>query len=109
MSPDSSSADQLDPISISCPSVPSMIQVPECTQSHGGPAVVNIIKPHHIQIVDYKKAEPLTNGYLSPTKMVHQPQIFHQKSSMVPKSEEDLNLGKANHLADFHLEIFLQM
>lgn len=92
MSPDSSSADQLDPISVSCPSVPSMIQVPECTQSHGGP--VNITKSHHIQIMDYKKAEPISNGYLSPTKVVHQPQIFQQKSAMTPKSEEDLNLGK---------------
>jgi hypothetical protein len=78
-----------------------MIQVPECTQSHGGTAVVNIIKPHHIQIVDYKKAEPLANGYLSPTKMVHQPQIFHHKSSMVPKSEEDLNLGKVDPSRNF--------
>lgn len=90
MSPDSSSAD-LDPIPInSCHSVVhSMIQVPECTQSHGGPA--NMLKSHHIQVVDYTKIEPLTNGYLSPTKMVHTP-IFQQKSAMT-KAEEDLNLG----------------
>lgn len=90
MSPDSSSADP-DPIPSTCPSA-SMIQVPECTQSHGGassgPAV---IKPHHIQIVDYKKIEPASNGYMSPTK-IHPP-VFHQKPSMGPKSEEDLNLG----------------
>lgn len=87
MSPDSSSADP-DPISSSCPSVPSMIQVPECTQSHGPP-----MKTHHNQIMDYKKIEPTTNGYISPTKIL-QP-VYHQKPSMVSKSEEDLNLG--NH------------
>lgn len=91
MSPDSSSADP-DPIQSSYHSAPSMIQVPECTQSHGG-SVPTIIKPHHIQIVDYKKIEPSTNGYMSPTK-VHAP-VFHQKpTSMGPKSDEDLNLGK---------------
>lgn len=88
MSPDSSSADP-DPISSSCPSVASMIQVPECTQSHGGPP---IIKAQIHQTLDYKKIETTTNGYLSPTKL-HQP-VFHQKPSMVSKSEEDLNLGK---------------
>lgn len=95
MSPDSSSADP-DPIPSSCLSPPSMIQVPECTQSHGGglsgPAAV--IKPHQIQIVDYKKIEPALGDYLSPPPKVHQ-SIFHQKPAMVPKSEEDLNLGKA--------------
>lgn len=89
MSPDSSSADP-DPIQSSYSSAPSMIQVPECTQSHGGSPT--IIKPHHIQIVDYKKIEQSTNGYLSPTK-VHTP-VFHQKPSMGSKSDEDLNLGK---------------
>lgn len=91
MSPDSSSADP-DPIQSSYHSVPSMIQVPECTQSHGGSAPV-IIKPHHIQIVDYKKIEQSTNGYMSPTKVQATP-VFHQKPSMGPKSDEDLNLGK---------------
>lgn len=89
MSPDSSSADP-DPITSSCPSSLSMIQVPECTQSHGGGG--SAVKSHHIQVVDYKKIEPVTNGYMSPTK-VHQP-VFHQKPTMVPKSDEDLNLGK---------------
>jgi hypothetical protein len=95
MSPDSSSADP-DPLPASCPSAPSMIQVPECTQSHGGSTV---IKAHHIQIMDYaKKLEPasLAGGYmdmLSPTAKLHQP-VFHQKPAMVPKSEEDLNLGE---------------
>lgn len=88
MSPDSSSADP-DPISSSCPSLPSMIQVPECTQSHGVPPV---IKTQPLHILDYKKVET-TNGYISPTK-IHQQPMFHQKPSMVPKSEEDLNLGK---------------
>ena len=86
MSPDSSSADP-DPISSSCPSVQSMIQVPECTQSHGGPAIIK----QHLQNLDYKNIET-TNGYISPTKL-HQP-VYHQKPSMVPKSDEDLNLGK---------------
>lgn len=82
MSPDSSSADP-DPISPSCLSSPAMIQVPECTQSHGG----SIAKPMHI--VDYnKKLEPADFG-----PKLHQVPIFHQKSAMVPKSDEDLNLG----------------
>lgn len=89
MSPDSSSADP-DPYPMTVPSIPSMIQVPECTQSHGGSQAV--IKPQHIQIVDYKKIELSPNGYLSPTKLP-QP-VYHQKT-MVPKSEEDLNLGKS--------------
>lgn len=89
MSPDSSSADP-DPLPIPCSSLLSMIQVPECTQSHGGP----VIKSHNIQIVDYKKSEILTNGYLSsPTKLMSQSSVFHQKPSMMPKNEEDLNLG----------------
>ena len=89
MSPDSSSADP-DPFPSSISSTPSMIQVPECTQSHGGAQAP--IKPHHIQIVDYKKIEP-SNGYMSPTKVLPQP-VYHPKQTMVPKSEEDLNLGK---------------
>lgn len=92
MSPDSSSADP-DPISSSCPSAPSMIQVPECTQSHGG-GIPSIIKPQHLQIMDYKKCEPTQNGYLTSATKLHPP-VFHQKpSGMVPKSDEDLNLGK---------------
>lgn len=86
MSPDSSSADPAD-MPTSCPSGPSMIQVPECTQSHGGPTV---IKAHHIQLLDYnKKLEPA----MLPTAKLHPP-VYHQKPAMVPKSEEDLNLGE---------------
>lgn len=97
MSPDSSSADP-DPIPSSCLSPPSMIQVPECTQSHGGglsgPGAV--IKPHQIQIMDYKKIEPALGDYMPSPPKVHQ-SIFHQKPAMVPKSEEDLNLGKSSN------------
>lgn len=86
MSPDSSSADP-DPIASSCPSGLAMIQVPECTQSHGGSVAV---KPqHHAQIMDYKKLEP--SLFMSPTKIHHQP--VYQKPSMGPKTDEDMNLG----------------
>lgn len=86
MSPDSSSADP-DPIASSRPSGLAMIQVPECTQSHGGSAAN---KPqHHVQIMDYKKLEP--SLFMSPTKLHHQP--AYQKPSMGPKTDEDMNLG----------------
>lgn len=86
MSPDSSSADP-DPIASSRPSGLAMIQVPECTQSHGGSVAV---KPqHHAQIMDYKKLEP--SLFMSPTKLHHQP--AYQKPSMGPKTDEDMNLG----------------
>jgi hypothetical protein len=67
-----------------------MIQVPECTQSHGGSTV---IKAHHIQLGDYNKKIEVANSYLSPTSKLHQPALY-PKPALVPKSEEDLNLGE---------------
>lgn len=114
MSPDSSSAADPDPI-LAChttvlqSSLPSsVIQVPECTQSHGGSQTVvtqHVPQPpivHHVkvtQFVDYKKIET-PNGYNMTTTqtgkpvLVQQTQIYHQKPSHVSqKSDEDLNLG----------------
>lgn len=60
--------------------------------------------------MDYKKVETTTNGYISPTK-IHQQPVYHQKPSMVPKSEEDLNLGKVVGIerqgVDFLIAFFL--
>lgn len=66
-----------------------MIQVPECTQSHGGPTV----KAHHIQLGDYGKKVEVGNSYFPPTSKLLQP-VSYPKPALVPKSEEDLNLGE---------------
>lgn len=89
MSPDSSSADP-DPYHSTLSSTPSMIQVPECTQSHGTGLPV-ILKQQIVQNLEYKKVDHSLNGYTSPAKA---PQPVYPQKIMGPKSDEDLNLGK---------------
>lgn len=89
MSPDSSSADP-DPYHSTLSSTPSMIQVPECTQSHGTGLPV-ILKQQIVQNLEYKKVDHSINGFTSPAKA---PQPVYPQKIMGPKSDEDLNLGK---------------
>lgn len=109
MSPDSSSSEvDQRPLTTLNHAPIQMIQVPECTQSHGGalklnpqhqlPSPTHQQQPppqqqqqHHVIHVDY--AKKLEAGI---TKMsAHQPAtVFHQKPSVVQhKSDEELNLG----------------
>lgn len=106
MSPDSSSAevDSRPQPQMQCGPI-QMIQVPECTQSHGGPQKIQSVaqlqqqqqqqqQQHHIIHVDYNKKLGINeNGF----KISHQQPttVFHQKPSVIQqKSDEDLNLGK---------------
>ncbi|KAL7012921.1 hypothetical protein ACKWTF_015109 [Chironomus riparius] len=104
MSPDSSSAevDSRPQPQMQCGPI-QMIQVPECTQSHGGPQKIQSVaqlqqqqqqqqQQHHIIHVDYNKKLGINeNGF----KISHQQPttVFHQKPSVIQqKSDEDLNL-----------------
>jgi hypothetical protein len=95
MSPDSSSAeiDSHSTTSMSCGPI-QMIQVPECTQSHG------IQLPKHVIHVDYAKKSD--NDFMSPTKPINA-SVFHHKPQhsvngiVQQKSDEELNLGEHSH------------
>lgn len=103
MSPDSSSS-EVDPRpqpTANCGPI-QMIQVPECTQSHGGLKLQQQQQQQqHIIHADYSKKlnsntnSDSNNGFT--TKINHQQQqpIFHQKPASIVqhKSDEELNLG----------------
>ncbi|KAG5667414.1 hypothetical protein PVAND_015395 [Polypedilum vanderplanki] len=107
MSPDSSSS-EVDPRPITTINhTPiQMIQVPECTQSHGGvvlklqhhhqPIQQQQQQQHHVIHVDYSKK--INDGGLTKINN-HHPTVFHQKPTnpMVQqqqqqKTDEELNL-----------------
>ncbi|CRL08093.1 CLUMA_CG020927, isoform A [Clunio marinus] len=88
MFPDSSSADQ-EPLPMSRSSILSMIQVPECTQSHGDSTTSVMKKVHCLQMSDCEIVNPSKNEYMSSIKSQ---QIMQQKPNLSSKSEEDLNL-----------------
>ena len=97
MSPDSSSAeiDSRPQTNVQCGPI-QMIQVHECTQSHGQQKLQQISQQqsqHHAIQVDYVKKLGNDNGYKITQ---HQPTtVFHQKPTIVQqKSDEELNLCK---------------
>jgi hypothetical protein len=108
MSPDSSSS-EVDPrphTNLNHAPI-QMIQVPECTQSHGGPLKLQqqLQQPQqpqqqqqqqHVIHVDY--AKKLTEGIAKMANSHHQqqqPSVFHQKPALMQphKTDEELNLG----------------
>lgn len=111
MSPDSSSAevDSRPQTTIQCGPI-QMIQVPECTQSHGIPQNLKTLpqQSQHVIHVDHYSStkKQLETGYKVQQQQPQQPQqVFHQKPSIVQqKTDEELNLGNENfsNAANFH-------